>query len=137
MKSTDFASRHPSPRAVSFATSLLTLMALLGCASTGKPAAADTVQQIDSSRAGQMSQIIIKFRDPTHDPAQRGYLNELSRDIGVTLVFVRPMSGGAYVLRVEGALDADQFQHVVSDLAKRPEVEYVEPDRRMYRRSHD
>jgi hypothetical protein len=129
MKSTDSASQRPFPMVVTFVTSLPTLVALLGC--TGMPAAAD------SSRATQTTQIIIKFRDPTLDPTQQGYLKELSRDIGVTLVFVRPMSGGAYVLGVEGAVDAEHFQRVVKALAKRAEVEYAESDRRMHRMPHD
>lgn len=137
MKSTDTAIQCPFPMAAIYAISLLALMALFGCASTDVPAATDSVRHVDSSRSKQMSQVVIKFRDPTLDPAQQGYLNELSHDIGVTLVFVRPMSGGAYVLRVEEALDAEQFQRVVKALAKRAEVEYVEPDRRMHRMPHD
>jgi len=126
MKPTDNASLRPFPMLLTFVASLPTLVALLSCAGTGMPAAAD------SSRAMQTTQIIVKFRDPSLDPAQRGYLKELSRDIGVTLIYVRPMSGGAHVLGVEGAVDAEHFQRAVNALAKRPEVEYAEPDRRMY-----
>jgi hypothetical protein len=132
MESTAIVSQRPLPMALAFARSLMTLMALSGCASTGMPAAAESVQRADPSRIKQMTQVIIKFRDPTLDPARQGYLKELTRDTGVTLVYVRPMSGGAHVLRIEGVVDADHFLRVVEGLAKRPEVEYAEPDRRMH-----
>jgi hypothetical protein len=136
MTSTDIAHQRPFPMVVMLATSLWLLNALCGCAGAGTPAA-DTTQHAESLRAMQMTQVIIKFRDPKLNPAEPGYLNELSRDVGVALVFVRPMSGGAYVLRVEGKVDNEQFQQVVHALAKRSDVEYAEPDRRVHHMPQD
>ena len=79
-----------------------------------------------------MSQLIIKFRDPALDPSRQAYLQELARDTGVVLVYVRPMSGGAHILRVEGVVEANRLQSIVKRLAERAEVEYAEPDRWMH-----
>lgn len=76
-----------------------------------------------------MTQVIVKFHDPALDPTRQDYLQTLVLDIGVKLVYVRPMSGGAHVLRVEGAADVAEFRRVVNELASRSEVEYAEPDR--------
>ena len=75
-----------------------------------------------------MSQVIVKFKDPAVDPARHGYLQELSREIGATLVYVRAMSGGAHVLRVEDSGNTDSFRRIVEGLSKRSDVEYAEPD---------
>lgn len=129
MKSRNIASRCPLLVVFTFAGKVMTLLALSGCASIGMPAAAESVQYVDSPRIKQMTQVIIKLRDPALDPSRQDYLRELAHDTGVKLVYVRPMSGGAHVLRIEGAVDAEQFQRVVNGLATRPEVEYAEPDR--------
>ena len=86
---------------LNFMRCLMTSVTLAGCASTGTPAANESVQRTDPSQAKQMSQVIIKFRDPTLGSARRdALLEELARDTGVRLVYVRPMSGDAHVLRV-------------------------------------
>ena len=132
MRSTDIASQRPLLVVFTFAGQVMTLLALSGCAGIGMPAAAESVQYADSPRIRQMTQVIIKFRDPALDPSRQEYLRELAHDTGVKLVYVRPMSGGAHVLRIEGVVDAEQFQRVVNGLATRPEVEYAEPDRLLH-----
>jgi len=136
MELTAIVSQRPLPMTLTFARSLMTLMVLSGCASNTTSATVDSVQQADPSRIKQMTQVIIKFRDPALDPARQGYLDELTRDTGVTVAYVRPMSGGTHVLRIEGAVDAEQFQRVVNGLATRPEVEYAEPDRLLHHKPH-
>ena len=108
------------------------LIAFSGCAGTVTPSAAESVQAAGPARPKAMSQLIIKFRDPALDPSRETYLKELARDTGVVLVYVRPMSGGAHVLRVEGPVDAETLRQIVRRLADRAEVEYAEPDRRMH-----
>ena len=132
MKSTDIVSQRPPRMVFAFASKLMALLALSGCASIGLPAAAESVQYADPPRIKQMTQVIIKFRDPALDPSRQDYLRKLAHDTGVKLAYVRPMSGGAHVLRIEGAVDAEQYQRVVSGLATRPEVEYAEPDRLLH-----
>ena len=130
MLSTITARPQPVSMAFTFARSLAVLVVLSGCVSVDSPAAEPTQGAAPLSIKTQ-SQIIVKFRDPTLDPAQPGYLKKLVRDTGVTLVYVRPMSGGAHVLRVEGAVNTDHFLRILDGLAKRPGVEYAEADRLM------
>ena len=123
---------------LNFMRCLMTSVTLAGCASTGTPAVNESVQRIDLSQTKQMSQVIIKFRDPTLDSARRDVLlKEIARDAGVRLSYVRPMSGGAYVLRVDGVMNADHLLRVVDRIKKAPEVEDAEPDRRMHHMPHN
>ncbi len=103
-------------------------MVLLGCTATISPAAADSVQRAGLSGIKQMTQLIIKFRDPALDPSRQDYLQELARDTGVILVYVRPMSGDAHVFRVQDALDTAAMVALARRLSQRPDVEYAEPD---------
>ena len=77
------------------------------------------------------TQIIIKFRDPALVPSQSHFMKEISRDAGAALIYVRPMSGGAHVLRLENPADSPELSRIIERLGKRPDVEYVEPDRPM------
>ena len=77
------------------------------------------------------AQIIIKFRDPGLDPSQSHFLAEISRDAGARLVYVRPMSGGAHVVRPENPVHGAELDRIIGRLGKRQDVEYVEPDRPM------
>ena len=73
-------------------------------------------------------QLIVKFRDATLNPSQPAFLRELERDAGAPLVYVRPLSGQAHVLRVPAA-EAGRVQRIIDNLTQRPDIEYVEPDR--------
>lgn len=99
---------------------------LSGCAVISRPAPAGSV---DASLSKPMTQVIVKLNNPNVHPEQQEYLKGLARDIGATFIYVRPMSSGAHVLRIEGTVDAAQFRGIVKQLAKRPEVEYAEADR--------
>jgi hypothetical protein len=81
--------------------------------------------------ATTVAQIIVAFRDPTFDPSRGDYLQNLSAETGVSLSYLRPMSGGAHVLQVRGGLDARSLGQLVARLAGRPEVRYAEEDRRL------
>ncbi len=131
MESTAMVSQFTVCPKLSIGRSLMVLMVLSGCATIGRPVVAESVPRADPPRIKLVAQLIVKFRDPLFDPARQGYLKELARDTGVTFVYVRTMSGDAHVLRIENVVDADHFLRVVEGLAKRPEVEYAEPDRRM------
>lgn len=76
-------------------------------------------------------QIIVKFRDPAFDPARGDFLVKLSGDYGIKLIHVRPMSGGAHVLRVAGAHNAQEVERAVVMLRARVDVLYAEPDQPM------
>lgn len=75
------------------------------------------------------AQLIIKFSEPTIDPMRADFVEHLSRDAGVTLVYVRPMSGGAHLFRIEHLSDKEQLAGAIKRLTKRTDILYVEPDR--------
>lgn len=78
---------------------------------------------------GYTARIIIKFFDSRANPADSQFTETLSRDAGVTLVYLRPMSGAAHVFEVRGLRDAAELQEVVRRLSKQPSVVYAEEDR--------
>ena len=104
---------------------------LSACIQHPANAGKDATPPVPSARLGQPAQIIIKFRGDGPDPSQPHLLNDISRDAGVTLVYVRPMSGGAHVLRLENPSDGAALDRVIERLGGRRDVEYVEPDRSM------
>ena len=134
MKSTDSGSQWRLPVLFAFVGKLITILALSGCVSIGTPAVAES-REYSAPRIKQTTQVIIKFRDPALQVPWKEYLRKLAQETGVKLVYVRPMSGDAHVLRVEGDVNADRLQRLVDALAKRPEVDYAEPDRLMRRMS--
>jgi hypothetical protein len=70
-------------------------------------------------------QLIVLFRTGTRaaDPA---FLAALSRDIGTPLAYVRPLSGGAHLLRASAP--PESVNDLVRRLQERPEVIDVQPD---------
>jgi hypothetical protein len=104
---------------------------LPACAELHAQGGTDATSQPPSVVTTRSTQLIIKFRDPRLDPSQPQLLDEIGRDAGARLVHVRPMSGGAYVLRLENPADGAELDRIIGRLEKRPDVEYVEPDRPM------
>ena len=104
---------------------------LPACAQLPTQRGADATPPESSRGLLRAAQIIIKFRDPRLDPSQPRFLDEISRDAGAALVHVRPMSGGAYVLRPENPVDRAELDRIIERLGKRKDVEYAEPDRVM------
>lgn len=82
------------------------------------------------------NQIIIKFKASAEaaglEAASASNMSALSQAAGVTLNYFRAMSGEAHVLQLPQALPYAEVQAIVEKLAARPEVEYAEPDRRMF-----
>jgi hypothetical protein len=106
-------------------------LAAIGCVpgqdtATTKPAPERAPRMVKDT-----GQIIIKFRSATVDPSDPEVLAALSASAGTPLTFVRPMSGGAFVLRAGGITDPQQLAEVIRRLGARSDVEYVEPDRLM------
>jgi hypothetical protein len=92
-----------------------------------QPPQPQTQPQPQAAKLG-MTQLIIKFRNVNFDPSQGDYLQILSRDIGATLVYLRPMSGGAHVFRVMDITGNEQLTAVIRRLAERADILYVEQD---------
>jgi len=76
----------------------------------------------------KISQIIIKFRDLGLDPSRNDFVQELARTANAALVYVRPMSGGAHVFRVENISNPAQLTEVIQRLSRRSDVLYAEQD---------
>jgi len=70
-------------------------------------------------------QLIILFRAGTM-PADPSYLAALSEDVGTPLAYVRPLSGGAHLLRA--LVPPESVNDVVRRLQNRPDVLDVQPD---------
>ena len=104
---------------------VLVALTLSGCAcvAASEPSAAPP---------GMSSQIVVAFRDPALDPSRGDYLQKVSAETGVTLRYLRPMSGGAHVLQVAGRLDAKALDALLGKLAARAEVQYAEEDRQLF-----
>ena len=127
MASTTIVDRRLFPMVLIFSGSLAVFS---GCANV--PVVAEPTQHAAPAPSKLWTQVIVKFSDPALDPTRPEYLKDLARNTGAVLVYIRPMSGGAHVLQVEGVVDAGHFQRIVDELSKRPGVEYAEADRRMH-----
>lgn len=97
---------------------ILFILGLAGCAPVPSSEAAD----------GYTARIIVKFSDMSANPADRNFVENLSHDVGVSLGYLRPMSGGAHVFEVRNLRDAAELQEVLRRLSKRPGVAYAEQD---------
>jgi hypothetical protein len=75
--------------------------------------------------------IIVKLRDPARDPASAETLHELSRQAGLSFAYLRPLSGGAHLLQIEGIASPEAVDEALGRLRASPGVEYVEPDQLM------
>ena len=97
--------------------------ALSGCAASSNPAG-----EIAPTSEG----IIIKFAPAVTDPSAPIFVNQLARDAGVALVYVRPMSGGAHVFELQNIRSPAMLDDAIKRLSKNAEIIYVEPDRKMH-----
>ncbi len=108
---------------------LLGLIFIVSCVTTSNSPAENNIQpQVVKQN---MAQLIIKFRQTDFDPSQGDYLQKLSLDIKATLIYLRPMLGGAHVFRVVDISNDVQLSKLVRRLSTRPEILYVEQDRIM------
>ncbi len=76
-------------------------------------------------------QFIIQFRTSVDDPSNPVFVQQLSKDAGVTLVFVRSMATGAQIYSVDGSHERATFDAAMRNLRLRHDVIYVEEDRRV------
>jgi hypothetical protein len=81
------------------------------------------------------AQIIIKFTEEISDPSKQDFLEGLSQELGIPISYVRPMSGGAHVFRVEEPSDEEQVSQALKRLNARNDVLYAEQDRIMRHQS--
>jgi serine protease len=86
--------------------------------------------------------IIVKFKEPqarlqvladgAPGPERGRAIAQLSARVGRDVAWQRAMSGGADVLRLPRLLPLAEVESVAAEIARLPEVEYAEPDRRMF-----
>ncbi len=69
--------------------------------------------------------LIILFRKGV-DPSDPAFLTKLSAHIGMPLAYLRPLSGGAHLLRA--SVPPDLVTELVERLQRRPEILDVKPD---------
>ena len=110
---------------------LVALAVLLGGAPVG--AAQPAPLPIAPLVSPPTDQIIIRFRDAAGpaglSPADTAPLvDQLSAAAGVPLHFQRPMSGGAFVLKLAARVEIVEAEAISRRLAALPDVEYAEPD---------
>ena len=75
--------------------------------------------------------IIIRYQHTTaglFSPAQDEQMQRLSQHAGITLTYLREMSGGAHVIHLLQKLPLEQVEQIAKQLTALPEVEYAEPD---------
>ncbi len=81
-------------------------------------------------------QLIVRYsRDARVTAAQAAgadRVEALSAAAGIALQYFRPMSGEAHVLKLPQSLPESEVAQIAARLAAAPDVEYAEPDGRMY-----
>lgn len=118
---------------------VLTLTILLAAASlslaavqTGRATTplSRTAESDGSQRA--TDQIILQYQSASgvqlDGPNQAAEMDYLSSAAGVTLTYVRPMSGDAHVLKLPAAMPEGEVDALAARLAALPGVAYAEPD---------
>jgi hypothetical protein len=104
------------------------VLVCVGCRTSASNTAAETVELQQAHKKMAMIQLIIKFRDTNLDPSKDVFVNQLSQDANATLVYVRPLSGGAHVFRIASMADKKQLAIIIQRLSRRTDIEYVEED---------
>lgn len=104
---------------------------ILGACQGNPPAPSPNAPVVEQPRAQErVMPLIVKFRD-TRNPADPAVLAQLSKAAGVTLVFRRAMSGGAFVLATATPLAVADKAALIARLRALPEVEWAEEDQMM------
>ncbi len=81
----------------------------------------------------ETDQVIIRYKasiigNTPFDPASANQMQRISEAAGVSLIYLREMSGNATVYRLPGRMSSAALQVIIQRLQKLPEVEYAEPD---------
>ncbi|MEO8102798.1 MAG: S8 family serine peptidase, partial [Betaproteobacteria bacterium] len=124
-----------------FTPAMLALtMAFVAMPATGRTPAemADfrAVKSTPAAHATTTNRLIVKFQERASAQSVGSTsglsVAELSADAGVDVSFVREMSTGARVLRLPQSLPLGDVEAIARKIAARADVEYAEPDIRMY-----
>ena len=85
----------------------------------------------ESKAGGDAAQIIVKFKDANIEPASAALLNSLGHTTQLKVRHVRPMSGGAQIYILSGAVEEAALNQAMQRISARPDVEYAEIDRKL------
>lgn len=107
------------------------VLCALGLAGCSAPTAVSAPVGDAATHVMLTQQLIVRFDDRRNEAAARASLDALGAYAGYALVYVRPMSGDAHVLRPAQKLDPAAFDALLLKLRTAPGVTYVEPDRVM------
>ncbi|MGI9026707.1 MAG: S8 family serine peptidase [Burkholderiaceae bacterium] len=83
-----------------------------------------------SSSAATTDRFIVKLRDPAADVRAR--LPAIASSMGTGFTYVRPMSGGAHVIRANQAISLSAARALTGQLMLDSNIAYIEPDRKLY-----
>jgi len=106
--------------------------ALLSACAAPETFVAESPRQAQHAVIGQEKQLMIKFTDALSEPQIRQRLVEMGAAYQVSFRLLRPMSGGAYVISVQGTSDAQRLSQLLAQIGKRPDIVYIEQDKRMH-----
>jgi len=118
-----------------YAAFMMTTALLSACAAP-EPLVENHHGQAEHAVIGQKQQLMIKFTAPLSEPQVKQRLLAMSAAYRVSFRLLRPMSGGAYVITVQGADDAQQLSSLLAQIDKRPGIVYIEQDRMMQHFQH-
>ncbi len=122
---------HQIKYIIRFVSVLLCLIVNTGCAPNAATAGSQTpkVNNDNTPVTVGTARIIVKFTEATSDPSGSDFIKKLSKDLKVSLHYLRPMlSGGAHVFIVEGLSDSNRLVDVIKRLSERSDVIYAEYD---------
>jgi hypothetical protein len=107
---------------------LLSMVLIISCSAAANSVGGVNIKPKPSIQKMIPTQIIIKFKNNVLDPSRDEFVQEISYTAKVNLYYLRPMSGGAHVFRVNDNINAAQIRDIIERLSKRSDVLYVEPD---------
>lgn len=87
-----------------------------------------TIPQPEVTAILHNSQLLIKFSKhlSTLDISKK--LDEITRNTGIKLVYLRAMSAGAHVISAENISNDTPLSEIIEKINNQPDVEYVEAD---------
>jgi len=106
--------------------------ALLSACAAPETFVTENPGQAQHAVIGQEKQLMIKFTDDLSESQIRQRLMEMGAAYRVSFRLLRPMSAGAYVISVQGTSDAQRLSQLLAQIGKRPDIVYIEQDKRMH-----
>jgi hypothetical protein len=110
----------------SLVAGLTVCLLAMGCQSAGGSE--------DPHSSPRTARLILRFTPEISTPDDDAYLRRLSEDVGVELVYLRPMSGNTHVFAITTPLSSDQLRKILGRLTARQDIMLAEEDLRLRQR---